>query len=114
VTAGAGVGGAVPGAPDDADLPLGPARVGGGQPGDDVGRADPGAQQGQPLRPVGQVGVGLRGQRADLGLCGRYGGTDGEKLAGHRDSVGEPVGRPGDDRERHAGTVSAEWHYVPR
>ena len=50
---------------------------------------------------VGDVGVGLGGDRADPGHRGGHRGAHGEELGGDGDAPGLTVGGAGDDREGH-------------
>ena len=86
---------------DDADLAVVAALVVLEQPlqRDRGGRAV--VEVGERLALVGDVGVGLGGDRADAGHRGRYGGADGEELGGHGHPPRLSVGGPGHDRERH-------------
>ncbi|GMA89113.1 hypothetical protein GCM10025868_43630 [Angustibacter aerolatus] len=75
------------------------ALVGGGEGGDHGVRALAAAQQRQAVAAVGEVRVGLRGDRADTGHGRGHRGADGEELAGDGDPVGVTVAS--DDREGH-------------
>ena len=70
----------------DAQLPLVPAGVGGGQPLDDLVGGEALAQQCQAVRPVARVRLGLRRDRTDLRLGPRDDRADGEELRLRRDA----------------------------
>ena len=59
-------------------------------------------EQGEAAGPVGGVGPGLGGQRADAGTGGGDDGAHGEVLAGDGDAELGPAGIARDDREGHA------------
>ena len=91
---------------DDAGLALVATLVGLGQPRERVLGGQPVAQEAQPFRPVGRVGVRLRRDRADVWLGPRDDRAHGEelRLRGDAPVAGFQVAR--DDRVGHAGTFA--------
>jgi hypothetical protein len=107
VTRLAGEGRAVADRADHAHLPVADRAVVRGDQGlDRAGGGHAGAEQGQRLRTVGQVGVRLGGNRTDVGQGGRDGRADAEELAGHGHSQGRAVGGSCHDRKGHGATLA--------
>ena len=86
---------------DDADLAVVALVVVLEQPLQRDRRGRPVVEVGQGQALVGDVGVGLGGDRADPGHRGGYGGPDREELRGDGHPPRLSVGGPGHDRERH-------------
>ncbi len=78
----------------------------------DGGRALVEVGEGEPL--VGDVGVGLGGDRADLGHGGRHHRPDGQELGGDGHPPRLSVVGPGHDREGHAQTLETRRPPSPR
>ncbi len=99
---GAGVHGGPTGGVEDGDLARGGALVGIEDVGERLfGRAT-GAEPGQPVGAVGDLGHRLGGDRADAGLEPRHHRAGAEEVRLHGDAELPRVGAPGDDRVGHA------------